>query len=107
MAGQRDFMAHSAARWQAAERLVEMGISRNQVDAGMEWQGWYLYYAGADQVRAKGDLQNVPFPPEAVLDRLYMVADTPRPGYVEIGSVPYTSWLDAGRIRSLLLLKRK
>lgn len=105
--GQRDYMAHSSARWQAAEQLVLQGARHEQIDAGFEWAGWHSYEAGASYIREKQDFTHAGFPPNAVLDSAFAVGDSTRSNYVEVGSLPYASWLEGGRIRRVLLLKRK
>jgi len=105
--GQRDYMAHATTRWQAAEQIASQGVRPEQIDAGMEWAGWYSYKAGEQYIRDKQDFTYLQFPPDAVLDPAFAVSDSPRPGYIEIGSMSYESWLNGGQPRRVLLLKRK
>jgi 4-amino-4-deoxy-L-arabinose transferase-like glycosyltransferase len=105
--GQRDYMAHAAARWQGAETIVSRGARRNQVDAGFEWSGWHLFDEGARRVRQKPLAKYIPFPPETVLDPVYVVSDLPLQGYTRADALPYTSWLDGGQTRQVLLLRRE
>jgi hypothetical protein len=104
---QRDYMEHAAAQWSGAERLVAQGARRNQVSAGFEWEGWYLYEEGARRLREKPLKKYIPFPPSVVLDPVYVVSDEQQPGYKEIGSVPYRSWLNGGEERLVRLLRRE
>jgi 4-amino-4-deoxy-L-arabinose transferase-like glycosyltransferase len=38
---ERDYLERRTALWQAAQALVERGISAEQIDGGAEWNGWY------------------------------------------------------------------
>lgn len=104
---QADSYARAAARWRAAEGLAAQGISRSQIYAGFEWEGWYLYDEGERRMNLSGNLSHVIFPPEAVLDPEYAVMELTGDEYARIGSVPYWSWLQGGRTAEMLLLKRK
>jgi hypothetical protein len=105
--GMRDYMAHTSLRWQAAEQLVAQGARYNQVDAGYEWIGQYLYEDGVRYIRQTHDMSHIGQPAFAVLDPLYVVGYMPLDGYTQIGSLPYQSWLEGGPTRYVLLLKRK
>jgi 4-amino-4-deoxy-L-arabinose transferase-like glycosyltransferase len=106
MVGQRDYMEHAALRWQGAESLVAQGAQYSQVDAGFEWQGWNLFEEGARRQREKPLKKYIPFPPSLVLDSVYLVSDLPKTGYIEIGRLPYKSWLNGGHERFVRLLRR-
>ncbi len=105
--GMRDYMAHASVRWQGAEQLVAQGARYNQVDAGFEWMGEHTYSDGVNYIRQTHDMSHLDHPALAVLDPIYAVNDLPQPGYTQIGSLPYQSWLEGGRTRYVLLLKRK
>jgi hypothetical protein len=102
----RDYMDHAAARWQGAEQLVARGAKPHQVNAGFEWQGWYLFDEAARRYRQQSDLKDAMFPTSILLDPVYLVSDRPVDGYSEVGSLPYSSWLEGGQSRRVLLLKR-
>ncbi|HET6261307.1 MAG TPA: hypothetical protein VFG99_03580, partial [Chloroflexia bacterium] len=104
---QRDFQEHATARWHGAEQLAAQGIPRQQIDAGYEWAGWYLYDEGAAYLRAERKFSDIPFPGYALLDPVYLVSDIEIPGYTQVNSLSYTSWLNGGQERNVLLLKRK
>jgi 4-amino-4-deoxy-L-arabinose transferase-like glycosyltransferase len=103
----RDYQAHAKARWDAAEQLAAAGARHQQVNAGFEWMGWYLFDAGVERIRQTGDLQYVGAPYRAVLDPLFLVSDLPQPGYVQIDSVPYDSWISGGLVNYVLVLRHK
>ena len=103
----RDYSDRAAVRWRASESLLAQGARPEQIRAGYEWEGYYDFKAGAKRIRETGDLTNINYPPAEVIDPVYMVSDLPEPGYSEIGSLPYRSWLDGGAERRVLMLKRK
>lgn len=103
---QRDFLEHSAVRWQGAQKLLAIGVPKEHIDAGFEWQGWYLFEEGVQQIRASGNLTHVPFPAELVLDSVYRLSDGPLDGYNVVQTLPYHSWLSGGETRYVYVLKR-
>ncbi len=105
--GMRDYMAHASVRWQGAEQLVAQGARYNQVVAGFEWMGEHTYADGVKYIRQTHDMSHLDQPALAVLDPAYAVNDLPQPGYTQVGALPYQSWLEGGRTRYILLLKRK
>ena len=104
---QHDYNAHAAARWQAGESLVAQGVPREHIDAGFEWDGWYMFDAGDRRIRETKNYTYLYFPAYAAIDPVYVISDLPREGYTQIGSVPYDSWLTGGEIRRVAVLKRK
>jgi hypothetical protein len=104
---QRDYNAHAAARWQAAEQLVGQGTPREQIDAGFEWAGRFMYEKGERHIRETKDYTYLYFPAYAAIDPVYVVSDLPRDGYNQVGAVPYGSWLTGGETRRVLVLKRR
>jgi hypothetical protein len=103
----RDYRAHAKARWEAAEKLVAAGAQHEQVNAGFEWMGWYLFDSGVEHVRQTGDAKYVGAPYRAVLDPLYLVSDRPHDGYTQVASIRYESWLSGGQLNKVLVLRRK
>jgi len=104
---ERDYLEHNAVRWQAAEQVAAQGVPYHQIYAGYEWAGWHQYDEGVQRIIEKGDFSNIPFPPDAVVDPLYIVGDVQLPGYAEVRSFPYSSWLNGGQTQRVLVLKRK
>jgi hypothetical protein len=43
MAATHDWLAFNRQRWELGEKLVAEGVALEQIDAGMEWDGWHLY----------------------------------------------------------------
>jgi hypothetical protein len=105
--GMRDYMVHASLRWQAAQQLVAQGARYNQVNAGYEWMGLYLYKDGVQYIRRTHDMSHAEHPALAILDPVYVVSNQPLDGYTQIGASPYQSWLEGGRTRYVSVLKRK
>ena len=103
----RDYKEHANTRWQAAQSLIERGIQPSEIRAGYEVDGWYNFRSGAQYIRQTGDLTHINYPPDAVIDAMYMVNDIPVKGYVQIGSLIYHSWLDGGAAKQVLILERQ
>jgi hypothetical protein len=103
----RDYKDHAATRWQAAQSLLQSGISPSNIRAGYEVDGWYNFRAGAAYIRQTGDLTNINYPPDAIIDAAYIVNDLPVKGYDQVGSLTYNSWLDGGEVKQVLILKRR
>jgi 4-amino-4-deoxy-L-arabinose transferase-like glycosyltransferase len=104
LCAQADYMSHANARWQAAEALAAQGVPRNQIKAGFEWAGWYLYEEGAQLIREGAPFQ---FPGYVTLDAHYLITDLPEDGWIESTTVPYTSLLTGGETRHVLILTKK
>ena len=105
--GQRDYMEHAAVRWQAAQTLVSQGVAPGKIDGGYEWVGWYLYADGERYINQTGDYTHVNWPAWAVLDREYVIGDVVEPGYLQVGSFSYSSWLNGGQQRYVLVTRRQ
>jgi hypothetical protein len=105
--GQRDYMEHAAVRWQAAQTLVSQGVAPGKIDGGYEWVGWYLYADGERYINKTGDYTHVNWPAWAVLDREYVIGDVVEPGYLQVGSFSYSSWLNGGQQRYVLVTRRQ
>jgi 4-amino-4-deoxy-L-arabinose transferase-like glycosyltransferase len=107
LAGMADYRAYAGARWEAAEGLLREGIPPSQIDAGFEWIGWHLYDEGAKLVRAGDKFPLTHHPPYAVLDPVYRVEGYLWEGYDEVRTVPYTSWLEGGQTRRIVVQRRR
>jgi hypothetical protein len=104
---QHDFIIRAETRWQAAQSLVAQGVKPDQIYAGYEWAGWYLFRDGVDYMRRTGDYTHIYFPAEAVQNPLYAVMQLHGDDVEEVGSVTYHSWLEGGASKQILILKRK
>lgn len=104
---QHDFITRAETRWQAAQSLVAQGVKPDQIYAGYEWAGWYLFRDGVDYMRRTGDYTHIYFPAEAVQNPLYAVMQLHGDDLEEVGSVTYHSWLEGGASKRIPILKRK
>jgi len=100
-----DYFDWHAARWTNSQALVAAGVPLEKLDAGYEWNGWYL----SDEAYAYIQAHHAPLvddPFEYVLDPEYMVTFTPQPGYQVAQQWPFYSPFRLGGADHLLLLKR-
>lgn len=76
----QDYWSWNEARWQVGRELLAQSIPAAKIDAGYEWDGWYLYDATVDYIRSTGK----PFifdPWQYVLDPEYVLAFQPMKNY--------------------------
>ncbi len=96
IAGTRDFLVMQDATWKLARTTVERGIPMTKLDAGAAWDGYYLWELsqglGIAQQSPHGPWWTSLFAPAT--DSTYVISSTPILGYVVIGAVNYSSWLD-------------
>jgi hypothetical protein len=102
----RDYKAETAARWDLAESVAASGVKREEINAGYEWLGWYLFQEGADRIRSTGDYKEAPFAAMAALKQVYLVSELPKDGYTQVGETSYDSWL-GGQVKTIYLLRKK
>lgn len=43
LVGTYNYLAWNKARWSLADRLMSRGVAKHDIEAGYEWNGWYLY----------------------------------------------------------------
>lgn len=75
-----DNFSFNDARWQAGHALLNRGTDALSVDAGYEWDGWYVYETAAAYIHDT----NRPFiiePWRYVIDPIYLLAFQPISGY--------------------------
>lgn len=104
---QVDYNAHATTRWQAGQQLVASGVDAAKVDAGYEWEGYYLFNRSLPLVAPAQAQGRALFPPRYILDPQYVVADQPVRGYREIGSRPYFSILGGFSERRVRVYQRE
>jgi hypothetical protein len=97
LAGTHDWLAHNRLRWQLGRELVARGVPLERIDAGMEWDGWFLYEASRRQ-RLPPRTPGGPFWTQVIAtatDSTYVVAFAPLPGYAALERREYPAWLRA------------
>jgi hypothetical protein len=105
LAGTHDLLAFNERRWELAETMVARGISRDQIDAGMEWDGWFLYEPSLACCRTPRTPpeQHRPFWTEIIAqatDSTWVISSSPQQGFLIREQHAYGVWL--GRERSVL-----
>jgi len=105
LAGTQDWLAYNRLRWQLAHELVAQGVPRTRIDAGMEWDGWFLYETSHGVApRTPGG----PFWTQIIApatDSTYVIAFSPLPGYAVRERRAYPSWLHREPV-ALYVLRR-
>ena len=84
-----DYLAWNRARWQAANRLLEQGVSPKKIDGGFEFNGWHLTGARSQKAR---EMKSWWF----VRDDEWLVSFGLQYGYDKEMAVPYQRWLPPG-----------
>jgi hypothetical protein len=107
LAGLHDYLAWNRLRWEMGRRLIAEGVRLEQIEAGLEWDGWHLYFN--QERRVLGPLSS-PYLlwytralPE--LDPEYLVSFTAIPGYRVLQARRYHSYLHRAD-RTLYLSQR-
>ncbi len=106
VAGTHDYLAWNRARWTGLAELAAAGVPPEQIDGGMEFNGWTL---AATLDRWPTDADARPGQPPTrkswwwVVDDRYVVSFRPLPGYVVRRSLPYQRWLPPGTGRVVVL----
>ncbi len=106
LAGTQDWLAYNRLRWQLAHELVAQGVPRARIDAGMEWDGWFLYGVapGAAPRTPDGPFWTQIIAPAT--DSTYVIAFSPLPGYAVRERRDYPSWLHREPVALYLLQRR-
>lgn len=108
LAGTQDWLSYNRLRWDLGRELVASGVPLEQVDAGMEWDGWHLYQSSqARQIEPR--TPDGPFWTWAIapaVDSTYVISFSPLPGYHLLERREYASWLHRQPVY-LYLLRRQ
>lgn len=108
LAGTHDWFSHNRLRWQLGHELVARGVPLEQIDAGMEWDGWFLYeYSQQHKLRPRA--ADGPFWTQRIApatDSTYVVSFSPLPGYEVRQRREYPSWLHREPVYLYLLQRR-
>jgi hypothetical protein len=94
-----------AARWSGSQRLVDSGVPLTKLDAGYEWNGWWLAEATYAYLPVHGQ-PIVDEPWRHVIDPQYMVTFSVVPGYHIAQTWPFYSPFRPGGRDQVLLLER-
>lgn len=93
-----DYLNMNRSRWQALNYLTEQqGITPNQIDGGMEFNGWHLYSPDYEYQKGKSWYW--------IDDDEYAIAAIPIDGYTEQKRYSYQRWLP-WRTDPILVLHR-
>jgi hypothetical protein len=96
LVGTQDWLSYNHLRWELGNELVARGIALEQIDAGMEWDGWHLYEPSQARKIAKPRTPDGPFWTHLIataVDSTYVVTFSPLPGYDTLWRGEYPSWL--------------
>jgi hypothetical protein len=105
----RDYMDVARLHWATAQALTAQGVPANDISAGFEWEGQYLFPSGLNkmaQLVAVGKPPGTVFPSKLVLDPEYMIGDLPVKGYKSVETIPYTSWMAGFQTREMQVWQR-
>jgi hypothetical protein len=72
-----------------------------------EWGGEYLFDPEGERIRASETVTEVTFIPAYLIDPEYYLSEVPMPGYDVVRTEQYTSWLEFGQTRTVLVQKRR
>jgi hypothetical protein len=72
-----------------------------------EWGGEYLFDPEGERIRANATITEVTFIPAYLIDPEYYISEVPMPGYDVVQTEQYTSWLELGQTREVLVQKRR
>ena len=109
IAGTHDYLAWNRARYAGLAELAAAGVPPEQIDGGMEYNGWAL---AAALNRWPSDAEaRIGQPPTRkswwwVVDDRFVVSFRPLPGYEVRQSLPYPRWLPPGTARVVVLERR-
>ncbi len=110
VAGTHDHMAFNRARYAALDDLMDTGVTAEEIDGGMDFNGWHLAaklgtWPTNDDVR--------PGRPDSekswwwVVSDHYVASSRPLEGYRIKHRAPYIRWLPPGRAEVLVLQRGK
>lgn len=95
--GSRDYLAWNRVRWRAIHELIQdHHVPLNEIDAGLEFDGLYLYDPTDRYIREK------------LRDRraLYLIAFESIPNYATVKEYSYQHWLP-WHVQKILVLRRQ
>ncbi len=108
IAGTHDYLAWNRARYQGLAELAAAGVPVEQIDGGMEYNGWHLAAKLATWPTAQGARPGQPVTERSwwwVVDDRYVVSFWPLVGYTVKRDLLYSRWLVPGT-GAVLILER-
>jgi hypothetical protein len=106
VSGTRDYLVFQRTVWEVATAANRAGVDNHRLDGGAQWDGEHLYQDGVKMPPSRHDRPWWINLFAWTTDSSFVVATQPLPGYVEVRSVPYDSWLSPDD-HSVLLLRRE
>lgn len=101
----QDYFAFTELKWDAAQALRREGVPIEKIDAGFEWDGWYLYDESLAYIQAH-HLPMTITPWEYIWDPEYIFAFEPIPGYRVEKRLKFSTVLRNGGTDFMFLLRR-
>jgi hypothetical protein len=96
-----------AARWAAGQSLVAEEVPYEKIENGPVWDGYYLYDEALNRHASHDVLvTGRTFFPYEIIDREYVVADAPQPGYHVLRTYSYFSRRSGFITKQLFVLQR-
>ena len=106
VAGTHDYLAWNRARYAGLVELTAAGVPPEQIDGGMEYNGWTLA-ARLNHWPTDADARVGQAPTQKswwwVVDDRFVVSFRPLPGYGVRQSIPFSRWLPPGEGRIVVL----
>ncbi len=99
VASTHDYHSWNDARWEALDRLARMGITPDEIDGGIEYNGVHFFDREFEHKDGKSWWW--------VRDDLYAVTFRPLEGYEVIDEVKFATWLPWTVTNSIKILKRQ
>ncbi len=101
-----DMYAQVGTTWEAGRWLVSRGVPLDQIRVGYSWDGYHLHDAPRQRLGSL-DITVVgrTFPPYLVSDPVYIVAETPQPGYTVLKRYTYLSMLGSFATKEIFVMQ--
>lgn len=87
-----DHFAWNSARWEAGQALVAQGVHPENIEGGLEWDGWYAFETAWPQAMAQGKRNDL-WAWMTITPHQYWLAFESLPGYTVVRQTPYSGRL--------------
>jgi hypothetical protein len=101
--GTQDWLAANRVRWEMANQLRLAGVPTEKIDAGLEWDAWWLYGTPSERQTPDGPFWTAIAAP--AVDSTFVIAFSPQPGYRTLERRAYPSWLHRRPVYLYLLTR--